>query len=78
MNYSYIINNNLLVQKKEKYTIKDFKKLVAAGFTQTEARFILICSLIYYYDVCIENYNRLSKYMWSEAFTIKCRYNNAI
>ena len=48
MLYSDVIKNGLILPKKEIYTIKDFKKLVKAGATTREARFICICSAIFH------------------------------
>ena len=50
MTYKEVVKNGLILPKKEKYTLKDFRKLVDAGYTQLEARFITICSGIFYFD----------------------------
>lgn len=46
--YSDVVSNNLILPKKEKYTITDFKKLVNDGWDQLSARFIVSCSAGYY------------------------------
>lgn len=48
MVYSDILKNGLLLPQKSKYTKRDFKKLVKAGNAPKEARFICLCSAIYY------------------------------
>jgi hypothetical protein len=48
MVYSDIVKNDLILPRKEKYTIKDFEKLVKAGTEPKQARFICICSAIFH------------------------------
>lgn len=48
MIYSDVIKNGLILPKKEIYTIRDFEKLVKAGTIPKVARFICICSAVYY------------------------------
>lgn len=48
MVYSDVINNGLLLPKKDKYTKKDFDFLLKEGKKPKDARFICICSAIYY------------------------------
>ena len=48
MIYSDIVNNDLLLPEKKKYTKKDFYQLVNAGTIPKVARFICICSAVYY------------------------------
>lgn len=75
MVYSDIVNNNLILPKKEKYTMRDFKKLVNSGHTQLQARFIVICSSIYYHEY---EPGHISNKFMTEQFTIACRYGRAI
>lgn len=75
MTYSDVIKKNLILPQKNKYTISDFKKLVKTGYTQLEARFILICTDIFYN---YENKSALPAYFYKEKFTLKCKYNHAI
>lgn len=76
MVYSDVVKNGLILEKKKKYTISDFRKLVEAGFTQLQARFIVICSDIYYYYD--EQETHASKFFYTENFTLKCKYNRAL
>ena len=48
MVYSDVINNGLILPRKNKYTKKDFNILISAGTEPKEARFICICSAIYH------------------------------
>lgn len=48
MVYSDVINNGLLLPHKNKYTKRDFNYLISSGTKPKEARFICICSAIYY------------------------------
>ena len=75
MTYKEVVKNGLILPKKEKYTLKDFKKLVNAGYTQLEARFITICSGIFYFDY---EPGHVSQIFFSSDFTTKCKYNNAL
>ena len=43
-----VINNGLILPKKERYTISDFRKLLKSGNPVNVARFICICSAIYH------------------------------
>ena len=47
MIYSDIINKNLILPYKKKYTIKDFNKLLCIHDWEI-ARFIIICSVLFY------------------------------
>lgn len=75
MVYSDVVKNNLILPKREKYTIRDFKKLVNAGYTQLQARFIVICSCIYHYEY---EQGHISQVFYKESFTLKCKYNRAV
>ena len=48
MVYTDVIKNGLILQKKEKYTKRDFMNVLSKGFSGTDARFICICSAIYH------------------------------
>lgn len=48
MVYSDITKSGEVLPKKEKYTKKDFIKLVNAGIPAKKARFICICSAVYH------------------------------
>ena len=46
--YSDVVNNDLILPKKAKYTKKDYEKLLKQGFEKSVARFICVCSAIYH------------------------------
>lgn len=46
--YSDVVKNNLILPKKRKYTIQDFRKLLAEGWNQIDARWIVLCSAVYW------------------------------
>lgn len=48
MIYSDIIKQGLILPKKQKYTKQDCKKLLQQGFSIKQAKFIVICSSIFY------------------------------
>lgn len=48
MTYSDVVAQKLILPKKNKYTLSDFKKLEDAGHMARVARFICICSAIYH------------------------------
>ena len=54
MVYSDIVNGKRLLPRKSKYTKRDYNKLVQSGVKPKEARFICICSAVYY-DVSCSN-----------------------
>lgn len=43
-----VIGNGLILPKKERYTISDFRKLLKSGNPVNVARFICICSAIHH------------------------------
>lgn len=59
MVYSDFVKNGLILPKKEKYTIKDFEKLVKAGTEPKQARFICICSAIFHNTEYSRSFNSL-------------------
>lgn len=67
MVYKDIVNNGWIQPRKEKYTMRDFKKLLKAGFPPLTARFILVCSAAHYYTTC-------SNVIYSRAFLRKCQF----
>lgn len=75
MVYSDVVKNGLILPKKGKYTMNDFKKLVNAGHTQLEARSIILCSNLYYFDY---EPGHISQLFYNSEFVIKCKYNNAL
>ena len=46
--YSDVINSNLILPCKRKYTINDFRKLLAEGWSQIDARWIVMCSAVFW------------------------------
>ena len=46
--YSDVIDCGLVLPYKAKYTISDFRKLVSDGWSQLDARFIVVCSCVHY------------------------------
>lgn len=46
--YSDVVNNNLILPRKRKYTISDFRKLLAEGWSQIDARWIVLCSAVFW------------------------------
>lgn len=51
MVYSDVVKNGLILSKKEKYTKIDFERLVKAGYSAKDARFICVCSAIYHNSI---------------------------
>lgn len=49
MRYRDMAGQSLILPKKEKYTIKDVRKLIKAGYTSKVARFIVYCSALYHF-----------------------------
>ena len=47
--YTHVINGGHLLPEKKKYTMRDFKNLVKEGYSQVDARWVLICSNIYWH-----------------------------
>lgn len=66
MVYSEVVKNNLILDKKSKYTKVDYNNLIKKGITPNAARFICICSAIYY-DVTY------SKFFESLECKIECK-----
>lgn len=50
--YSEVVANNLILQKKEKYTKRDYDMLRQYGLSHQEARFICLCSAAHYHTQC--------------------------
>lgn len=48
MTYSEILDRNMILPYKAKYTKADFARLVQAGHAPKLARFICLCSAFYY------------------------------
>ena len=48
MIYKDVIERNLVLPKKAKYTKADRDKLIKEGFKISEARFICVCSAVYH------------------------------
>jgi len=48
MVYSEVVSSKKLLPKKSKYTKRDYDNLVKQGVKPNEARFICICSAVYY------------------------------
>lgn len=46
--YSDVVNANLILPQKRKYTITDFRKLLKEGWNQVDARWIVLCSAVYW------------------------------
>ena len=46
--YSDVVNTGLILPKKQKYTIRDFRKLLTEGWNQVDARWIILCSAAYW------------------------------
>lgn len=46
--YSDVVNANLILPQKRKYTINDFRKLLKEGWSQLDARWIVLCSAVYW------------------------------
>lgn len=47
--YSDVTNNDLILPYKRKYTIKDFDKLIKDGWEPSSARWIILCSAVYWH-----------------------------
>lgn len=45
--YSDVVEGGYILDKKDKYTMADFKKLIKAGWNKIDARWIIICSTVY-------------------------------
>lgn len=73
MVYSDYVKNNMILPKKAKYTMQDYKKLVKAGYTPLQARFSCICSAIYYYYDIDCSADHISYKIMSADFAEKCR-----
>ena len=56
-----VINNGLILSRKEHYTISDFKALLKAGHSVSAARFICICSAIHHGTTWAESLNSLER-----------------
>ncbi len=69
--YSDVVNARLILPFKNKYTLADFKKLVKAGWSQLDARFIVLCSWAYH-DT------DMSHIFDTNDFLIHCQYEVAI
>lgn len=72
--YSDVVDAGLIQSKKEKYTMKDFKKL-SLNYDQITARFILICSAMYHFKK--DYHKHISKKMLTEKFMNDCVYERA-
>ena len=48
MTYSDIINKGLILEKKNKYTKKDYDILLNKGYNENISSFIVICSAVYH------------------------------
>ena len=62
MVYSDVIKSGIVLPKKNKYTITDYKKLRETGHSVKNARFICICSAIFHdanYSKSIANLEKL-------------------
>lgn len=66
MVYMEVVNNGWIQPRKEKYTMRDFKKLLKSGFPPLVARFVLLCSAAHYETDC-------SRVIYSRAFFQKCQ-----
>lgn len=74
--YSDVVNAGLILPYKRKYTIRDFKKLVADGWDQLDARWIVLCSWGYYHDEKREA--EVSDKILSSAFLTNCQLGLAL
>lgn len=50
MGYHDTAGQSLILPKKEKYTIKDVRRLIKAGYKLMVARFIVYCSALYHFQ----------------------------
>lgn len=68
--YNDVVKNGLILAKKEKYTMRDFRK-ICKDFDQCTALFILTCSAMYHYGK--EYYKHMTAKMQTNAFFTLCQ-----
>ena len=75
--YMDVVNGGHLMPKRKKYTMRDFKALVEEGYSQIDARWILICSNIWYYHNTGCGHT-LSKHIDTAKFCRQCQLGIAL
>ena len=79
--YSDVVNAGLILPYKRKYTMRDFKKLVAEGWSQLDARWIVLSSWAYWYDESKkkgEEKPTITRKLETSAFLINCQLGLAL
>lgn len=77
MVYSDILKMGLIQPYKKNYGLDDFKKLVETGMSQLTARFILLCTVVYYNIDCKQECY-LQDDMCGSGFLKKCELGKAL
>ena len=71
--YTDVVNGGHLLPEKKKYTMKDFKALVKEGYSQVDARWVIICSHIYWhYDDESLHRMGISQHIYTHKFYLAC------
>ena len=73
--YSDVVNAGLILPYKRNYSFRDFKELCAEGWNQLDARWIVLCSWAYWYDLEICS---ISEKLKSSEFFNNCRLGLAL
>jgi len=76
--YMDVVNGGHLLPEKKKYTLRDFKALVKEGYSQVDARWIVICSHLYYHWNTALQTRGMTQYIDSHAFYLACATGVAI
>lgn len=68
--YEDVVRMGLIIEKKTKYTMRDFRKLEKDGYSQIDAQFIVVCSAAYHKS-------KMSNFFGTYKFLKSCELGNA-
>lgn len=61
MVYSDIVKAGMILPKKSRYTIREYRALRGKGYSASLARFIIVCSAVYHDAVWSHSLDNLEK-----------------
>ena len=76
--YGDVVNAGLILPFRKKYTFRDFRKLVEEGWSQIDARFIVLCSWAYYHGKAEYEQEDISVKLLSGKFLLNCELGTAL
>lgn len=63
--YFEVLNSGLILSRKDKYNMRDFKSLIESGWSHVDARWIILCSAAHHKVKVLHIFD-------TEKFLMKC------